>query len=96
MRAERDPPNAAKAMSMHAHSNKLRKEDFPMSEKSNVILLFLLTNNSFQLKQTQQFNMTLCRFFKLTRFFTRANEKIRFCGVERTHYIIIIGRFFFG
>lgn len=27
MRAERDPPNAAKAMSTHAHSNKLRKED---------------------------------------------------------------------
>ncbi|XP_049900255.1 uncharacterized protein LOC126390140 [Epinephelus moara] len=33
MRAERDPPNAAEAMSTHAHSNKLRKEDFPMSEK---------------------------------------------------------------
>ncbi|XP_039649843.1 uncharacterized protein LOC120555230 isoform X2 [Perca fluviatilis] len=33
MRAERDPPNAAKAMSTHARSNKLRKEDFPMSEK---------------------------------------------------------------
>ncbi|XP_042610152.1 uncharacterized protein LOC109091630 isoform X6 [Cyprinus carpio] len=33
LRAERDPPNAAKATSMHAHSNKLRKEDFPMSEK---------------------------------------------------------------
>jgi hypothetical protein len=43
MKAERDPPNAAKGM--HAHSNKLRKEEFPMSEKSNVILLFLLTNN---------------------------------------------------
>ena len=61
MRAERDPPNAAKAMSMHAHSNKLRKEDFPMPEKSNVILLFLLTNNLFQLNQTQQFNTRLCR-----------------------------------
>ncbi|XP_049446669.1 uro-adherence factor A-like isoform X2 [Epinephelus fuscoguttatus] len=33
MRAERDPPNAAEAMSTHAHSNKLRNEDFPMSEK---------------------------------------------------------------
>ena len=41
-----DPPNTAKAMSTHAHSNKLRKEDFHMSEKSKVIFLFLLTNNS--------------------------------------------------
>lgn len=44
IRAETDPPNAAKAMSKHAHSNKMRKEDFLMSEKSNVVLLFLLTN----------------------------------------------------